>query len=310
MKDVIEKYEQGDRRALARLISLIENEDEQSKQILDKIFPRTGHAYRIGITGPPGVGKSTLVDQLTKKFRQQQKKMGIIAVDPTSPFSGGALLGDRIRMNDLATDAGVFIRSMATRGSLGGLAQRAQEVADLLDGFGMVIFETVGVGQSELDIVEAADTTIVVLVPESGDAIQAMKAGLMEIADIFVVNKSDRDGADRTKIEIEYAINLGNDSREWRPPVVQTIASTAVGVEELIEKIERHRAFLVSNDLRTEKKLRRLERIVRQRVAESLQQEFWKQEREKLLQKKLKQALGGETSPYQLSEQLMEDFLK
>ena len=312
MKDVLEKYERGDRRALARLISLIENEDVRSREILEKIFPRIGRAHRIGVTGPPGAGKSTLVDQMTKKFCQQKKKVGIIAVDPTSPFSGGALLGDRIRMNDLATYPDVFIRSMATRGSLGGLANRAHEVADLLDGFGMdlIIFETVGVGQSELDIVEAADTTIVVLVPESGDAIQAMKAGLMEIGDIFVINKSDRDGADRTKVEVEYAVSLGGKNRQWQPPVVQTIASTAVGVEELLNKIELHRDFQIHNDISAQKKIKRLERIVRQRVAASLEQRFWKAEQEKLLREKLKQMVDGAISPYQVSDQLIEDFFK
>ena len=312
MKDVLEKYERGDRRALARLISLIENEDVRSREILEKIFPRIGRAHRIGVTGPPGAGKSTLVDQMTKKFCQQKKRVGIIAVDPTSPFSGGALLGDRIRMNDLATYPDVFIRSMATRGSLGGLANRAHEVADLLDGFGMdlIIFETVGVGQSELDIVEAADTTIVVLVPESGDAIQAMKAGLMEIGDIFVINKSDRDGADRTKVEVEYAVSLGGKNRQWQPPVVQTIASTAVGVEELLNKIELHRDFQIHNDISAQKKIKRLERIVRQRVAASLEQRFWKAEQEKLLREKLKQMVDGAISPYQVSDQLIEDFFK
>ncbi|OQX87511.1 methylmalonyl Co-A mutase-associated GTPase MeaB [candidate division KSB1 bacterium 4484_87] len=312
MNDVLEKYERGDRRALARLISLIENEDVRSREILEKIFPRIGRAHRIGVTGPPGAGKSTLVDQMTKKFCQQKKRVGIIAVDPTSPFSGGALLGDRIRMNDLATYPDVFIRSMATRGSLGGLANRAHEVADLLDGFGMdlIIFETVGVGQSELDIVEAADTTIVVLVPESGDAIQAMKAGLMEIGDIFVINKSDRDGADRTKVEVEYAVSLGGKNRQWQPPVVQTIASTAVGVEELLNKIELHRDFQIHNDISAQKKIKRLERIVRQRVAASLEQRFWKAEQEKLLREKLKQMVDGAISPYQVSDQLIEDFFK
>ncbi len=311
MDDVIEKYENGDRRALARLISMVENGDERSKEILDRIFPHVGKAERIGITGPPGAGKSTLVDQMTKKFRRENKKVGIIAVDPTSPFSGGALLGDRIRMSDLATDSNVFIRSMATRGSLGGLAQQAHEVADLLDGFGMdvILFETVGVGQSELDIVEAADTTIVVLVPESGDSIQAMKAGLMEIGDIFVVNKSDRDGADRTKTEIEYALELSQNTGKWKPPVVQTIASTGIGIDELMEKIKLHRAYQLDNDLNRKKRMKRMEKQIRSQVSEILNKKFWRAETESLLQDKLKLIDAGKISPYQVSRELVKEFL-
>jgi LAO/AO transport system kinase len=249
---------------------------------------------------------------MAKRFRRENKKVGIIAVDPTSPFSGGALLGDRIRMSDLATDPDVFIRSMATRGSLGGLAQQAHEVADLLEGFGMdvILFETVGVGQSELDVVETADTTIVVLVPESGDAVQAMKAGLMEIADIFVINKSDRDGADRTKTEIEYALELSHNSEKWKPPVVQAIASTGVGIDDLMEKIKLHRAYQFDNDLSRKKRMKRMEKLIRNHVSEFLNKNFWKEETEKLLQDKLRLIEMGKFSPYQVSRQLVEDFLK
>ncbi|MDZ7318019.1 MAG: methylmalonyl Co-A mutase-associated GTPase MeaB, partial [candidate division KSB1 bacterium] len=255
MENLIQRYLSGDRRALARLISYIENETDNASQLLDKIYYRTGHAYRIGITGPPGAGKSTIVDQLARLYRQRQKTVGIIAVDPTSPFSGGALLGDRIRMGDLATDPGVFIRSMATRGSLGGLAQRTLEAADLLDGFGfeIIIFETVGVGQSELDIVEAADTTVVVLVPESGDSIQAMKAGLMEIADIFVVNKADREGAERVVLEIQYVLEFNKEARKWLPPVLQTMAHTGQGIGNLLEQIDRHNQFQYQHQIKLAK---------------------------------------------------------
>ena len=186
---LISKISSGDRRSIARSISIVESGNDKSTELIKDIFSKTGNAYRIGITGPPGAGKSTITNQLTKLFRKQNKKVGIIAVDPTSPFTGGALLGDRVRMNDIGMDNGVFIRSMATRGSLGGLSKKAIDAADVLDaaGFDIIIFETVGVGQSELDIAQAADTTIVVLVPESGDSVQAMKAGLMEIADFFVL---------------------------------------------------------------------------------------------------------------------------
>ncbi len=196
-KNLIEQLLNSDRRAVARAISFIESDNNLTSEYLKELYNKVGNAYRIGITGPPGAGKSTITNQLTKFYRKQNKKVGIIAVDPTSPFTGGALLGDRVRMTDVGMDQGVFIRSMATRGSLGGLSKKAIDAADILDaaGFDIVILETVGVGQSELDIAQAADTTIVVLVPESGDSVQAMKAGLMEIADLFVLNKCDRPGS-------------------------------------------------------------------------------------------------------------------
>src|SRR5262245_61413450 len=204
LHNLTEEFFSGSRRALAKIITAVENDQTSAPELLDAIYPKVGRAYRLGITGPPGAGKSSLVDGLTKLLRKNGHTVGIVAVDPTSPFTGGALLGDRVRMNDLVTDPGVFIRSMATRGSLGGLSQKAREAGDVLDAFGkdFVIYETVGVGQSELDIVEAADTVVVVLVPESGDAVQAMKAGLMEIADVFVMNKSDREGAGRALSEL------------------------------------------------------------------------------------------------------------
>ena len=235
----------GDPRALARAISLIEDEAAGAAELVRQIFPHTGRAYLIGITGAPGSGKSTLVDRLTSEIRRQDKTVGVVAVDPTSPFSGGAILGDRVRMQAHAGDTGVFIRSMATRGHLGGLARATSEVALVLDAAGrdIVIIETVGVGQDEIDIVRTADVSVVTMVPGAGDEVQALKAGIMEIADIFVVNKSDREGADRTVASIEANLSLQSFApEEWRPPIVKTEATTGRGVAELLGAIEQFRA--------------------------------------------------------------------
>jgi LAO/AO transport system kinase len=236
---------EGDARAVARAISLIEDEAPSGAELVRRIFASTGRAYLVGITGPPGSGKSTLVDRLTAEIRKTSKTVGVIAVDPTSPFSGGALLGDRVRMQAHAGDAGVFIRSMATRGHLGGLARATFEAALVLDAAGkdVVLIETVGVGQDEIDIVRTADVSIVTLVPGSGDEVQALKAGIMEIADIFVVNKADREGADRTVASIEANLSLQTFAPgEWRPPILKTQATTGEGVPELLATIERFRA--------------------------------------------------------------------
>jgi len=235
----------GDPRAIARAISLIENESPDGAALIGRIFSGTGHAYLLGITGPPGAGKSTLVDKIIVELRKRGKTVGILAVDPTSPFSGGAILGDRVRMQGHAQDEGVFIRSMATRGHLGGLARTTAEAAIVLDaaGYDVVIIETVGVGQDEVDIVRTADCSVVTLVPGTGDEVQALKAGIMEIADIFVVNKADREGADRTAASIEMMLSLDDAMGEgWRPPVMRTEATTGRGVSELIDMIERFRA--------------------------------------------------------------------
>jgi LAO/AO transport system kinase len=235
----------GDPRAIARAITLIEDESPLGADLVRRLYPRTGGAYLVGITGPPGAGKSTLVDKLTSEIRASNRTVGVVAVDPTSPFTGGAILGDRVRMQAHAGDAGVFIRSMATRGHLGGLAGATADAALLLDAAGRecVIIETVGVGQAEVDIVRTADVCVVVLVPGTGDEVQALKAGIMEIADLFVVNKSDREGADRMVAAVETVLGLAPaDAGVWTPPVLKTEATRGVGVAQVLEAIDQFRA--------------------------------------------------------------------
>lgn len=237
---------QGDPRAVARLMTLAENSLPEALPLLKALFPHTGKAHVIGITGPPGSGKSTLTDRITVELRRRHKTVGIIAIDPSSPFSGGAILGDRVRMQAHSLDEGVFIRSMATRGHLGGLSRSTHDAIDILDAMGKdyVLIETVGVGQDEVDIVRAAHTTLVVAMPGSGDSIQAIKAGVMEIGDVFVVNKADRDGADRTAMEIAMMLEMGAVDQRWRPPVLKTAALHGTGIPDLLDAIFRHQTFL------------------------------------------------------------------
>jgi len=258
----------GDRVALARAITLVENEAPQAEAILAAAFPRTGQAIRIGVTGPPGAGKSTMTARMAREYRNQGHLVAVVAVDPTSPFSGGAVLGDRVRMYELAGDEGVFIRSMASRGSLGGLAGTTSDVCDLLEacGFARILIETVGVGQSELEVAETADTTLVVLVPESGDAVQALKAGLMEIGDVFAVNKADREGAERAAHAVRSMLHLGTHRENWEPPVVLTVAQTGDGVAQLVATLARHLEHLAAQGLLARRRRKRLAERIDARV--------------------------------------------
>jgi LAO/AO transport system kinase len=246
-----ERLRAGDARALARVISMVENRAPGWSELLKALFPYTGKARIIGMTGPPGAGKSTLVDQLARHYRKENRTVGIIAVDPTSPYSGGAILGDRIRMQGHFSDPGIYIRSMATRGSLGGLARTTADVATVLDSSGrdLIMIETVGVGQDEIDVVRLADITVVILVPGMGDDVQTIKAGIMEIADIFVINKSDREGAERVEREIRAMQSLASRSDNWTPPIVKTVASEGSGVGGLAAAIGQYDSYLREKDL-------------------------------------------------------------
>jgi LAO/AO transport system kinase len=308
--ELVDKMLAGDERALSRLITLVEKDTPEAPEIMRQICHRTGRAYWIGVTGPPGSGKSTLVDRLTAVLRRCGLTVGIIAVDPTSPFSGGAVLGDRIRMQQHYLDSDVFIRSMATRGSLGGLPRTARRVAKLMDAFGkdILILETVGVGQTELDIIESSDTTVVVLYPGGGDAIQTMKAGLMEIADIFVVNKADRPGADQVVAEIESMLSLNPRSAGWQVPVLTAQALNNVGIEELYQAIVSHREALESSGelarQRQEQLRKELVRSIEQGVSERLARLMEKDERLVELSDKV---VKGEVDPYSTAIDILRD---
>ena len=305
-----------DRRAIARLISHIENGEPDAREALAVLYPHTGRAYIVGVTGAPGTGKSTLVNELAKAYRRldRPRTVGIIAVDPTSPFSGGAILGDRIRMRDLAGDAGIFVRSMATRGSLGGLARATADAIKVLDaaGYEMVFVETVGAGQAEVDIARTAYTTIVVEAPGLGDEIQALKAGIMEIADIFVVNKADREGADNTVAAIQMMLDLNHAShvegQGWRPPVCKTIAVRGDGVPALVEEIEAHSAFLRGSGLLGQRERERVATEFEHLLHEQLMRQFVSRISPEQWDELIERIVRREVDPYTAAEELLREM--
>ena len=308
--ELVEKMLTGNQRALARLVSAVEGESADVPEIMQRIVPALGRAYCVGITGPPGAGKSTITDRLTAHARQQGKTVGIIAVDPTSPFSGGAILGDRIRMQQHYLDAGVYIRSMASRGHHGGLSRAARGVIKLLDAFGkgLIIVETVGVGQTELDIVAAADTTVLILVPESGDAIQTIKAGIMEIADLFVINKADRNGAERLQRDLQMMLHVRHASDGWCPTVLSTQAHQDIGIAELYGAIADHRRKLSETGhlaaRRRQNRRQELLDLLQQQLMATLTTQFENSEARGSL---LEQVEEGAVDPYTAAQRMLVD---
>lgn len=313
MDNMVERVVAGEKLAVSRSISWIENESPDAELLIKELYSHTGRAQIIGITGPPGAGKSTMTDKLIKAYRGKGKRVGVVAIDPTSPYSGGAILGDRIRMMDVSMEEGVFIRSMATRGSLGGLSAKTADAVKVLDaaGYEVIIIETVGVGQSEVDIVKNADTTLVVVVPGLGDDIQAIKAGILEIGDIFVINKADREGADRLHVEIEMMLDLNSEKSDWRPPIAQTIASKDQGISDVVQMIEDHTAYLKESG---QLKIRREERVESEFLAmltDGLQRKVLgplKQTHK--LDDLVKDLASRKSDPYSEVKKVLEDVLK
>ena len=313
MSDIAASVLKGDPRSIARLITIAENNDPLARTAMKTIYPKTGNAHVIGITGVMGSGKSTLIYELTREYRKKGLKVGIIAIDPTSPFSGGALLGDRIRMMELATDDGVFIRSMGTRGMLGGLTSAVYDVVEILDASGkdIVIVETVGVGQAEVDVVKIADSTLVVLVPGLGDAIQTIKAGIMEIADIYIVNKADRSGVEQTVAEIESLIDISCEGKDRKIPVLTTVAKENKGIVELVEEIENHKNYLKETKIFDFQRRKRYEaeliEIIRKRLMNFIFDEStFKGKVESLID----QIGKKEVDPYTAAEEILGKILK
>ncbi|MFD7414575.1 methylmalonyl Co-A mutase-associated GTPase MeaB [Kitasatospora purpeofusca] len=306
---LVEQARQGRPRAVARLISLVENAAPELREVMAALAPYTGHAYTVGLTGSPGVGKSTSTSALVSAYRRLGKRVGVLAVDPSSPFSGGALLGDRVRMQDHATDPEVFIRSMATRGHLGGLSWAAPQALRVLDAAGcdVILVETVGVGQSEVEIAAQADTSVVLLAPGMGDGIQAAKAGILEIGDLFVVNKADRDGADATARELNHMLGLGEarDAGAWRPPIVKTVAARGEGVDEVVEALEKHRAWLEEHGELEVRRRRRAAQEIEAIALAALRSRIGDLHGDRQLAALAEKVVAGELDPYGAADRLV-----
>lgn len=309
--ELVEKVVKGNARAAAKLITLIENDTPMGREALEELHRYTGRAYIIGITGPAGSGKSTLTNEIAKGLSRQGKKVGIIAVDPTSPFTGGAILGDRIRMQEIATDPNIFIRSMGTRGSLGGLSRKVKDAVKVLDAFGKeyILIETVGVGQSEIDIVKNADATIVVSVPNLGDDIQTIKAGIMEIGDILVVNKSDLPGAKRVALELQSMLDLAEGKMSRRPPIIQVSATEGVGMGELLAAIENFRKYQVGSGQIKEVREKRLQQEIAELVVEEIQKKIEEKVSETDFAFFVKKIMNKEENPYTIVEYILDKIL-
>ncbi len=306
-EDLVSRLRSGDTRALARALSIVENRVAGWTEVLKQLFPLSGHARVLGLTGQPGAGKSTLVDQLARHYRKLDRTVGIIAVDPSSPYTGGAILGDRIRMQGHFSDSGIFIRSMATRGSLGGLARSTADAAMILDASGrdVVMIETVGVGQDEIDIVRLADITIVILVPGMGDDVQSIKAGIMEIADIFVINKSDRDGAERVEREIRALQSLAIRPDHWTPPIVKTVASEGSGIHDLAAAIAAYEAYLTKENLMTKRSIQNWEQRLVDMLRDSLLEKAYGKIGEGSLSRYAAEIAERKRDPYSIVEEII-----
>ncbi|GBF12535.1 MAG: methylmalonyl Co-A mutase-associated GTPase MeaB [Tepidibacillus sp.] len=308
MENLLKQILEGNKRSVGKAISIIENDLPEKVELLNQLYPYTGHAKVIGITGPPGAGKSTLVDAIIQVIRQTGAKVGVIAVDPTSPFTGGAILGDRIRMQKHALDPNVFIRSMGSRGTLGGLAKATREVVRVLDSMGndYILIETVGVGQSELEIINVADTIMVVLHPGGGDTIQAFKAGLMEIADLFVINKSDLPGVEKLIHEIEMLIEMTKINANWKPPIIKTISTNQVGLEELWAALQNHQQYLIERGVLQKQRTSFLKREVVELLHHLFQQKIDVAIYTQFFNKELDQLVNKERSPEEIARIMFE----
>ena len=307
--DLIQAIRAQSKFSISQAISLIENQRDGGNKLLSNLYKYTGHAYRIGITGPPGAGKSSLTNNLIVALRKEDKRVAVVAVDPTSPFSGGAVLGDRIRMMTHYSDPHVFVRSMATRGGRGGLAICTEEIGDIFDAaqFDVIIYETVGIGQIELDIIQAADSVLVVLVPESGDEVQMLKAGLMEIGNIFIINKADRPGSNKLMITLKNILStMTYDDDNWQPEVMHTIATEGKGTGELLECIRSHQSYIKSKGIQRQKIEDRYQRRVNTLINAEFQQKFWDETKTGLLKSELKKDDKERMSPYVLARKLIQ----